>query len=293
MYVNDVFENSARGKSCRWMILACDSCQKSMKKRFCQKVADRKHHYCSRTCVSASPYVRAAKIEGNKKRFSNADERGRASERMIELWKTKGQELKQKLSDKMFERWQNEKYRTSMTAENSSHYGIPLSKEAIAKMKRTCVEKYGVTCTFQRPEIVAKSKIAAGSEVKIQKILATMKRNGTYGKSKSEDRCYDFLTSMFQNVERQKRVKRWAIDFYVQDIDTYIQFDGAYWHGLDRPLSQILEHKNKRDAGIYRTILKDQKQNEYFRDVGMKLVRLSEKDIVDIETLNSKLNSQE
>lgn len=161
------------------------------------------------------------------------------------------------------------------------------------RMQTTCLERYGVKSTLLLPETVRKARIASVTEEASQKRHATMKRNGTYRTSKPEERCFELLTSMFQNVERQKRIKRWAIDFYVRDINTYIQFDGSYWHGLDRSLEEIALHKNVRDVQIHKKVLTDQKQNEYFRDVGMKLVRLSEKDIVDIETLKRKLNSQD
>ena len=108
-----------------------------------------------------------------------------------------------------------------------------------------------------------------------------MKRNGTYGKSKPEDHLYEILCEMFSadDIERQVTVHKWPIDFYVKSIDTYIQFDGAYWHGLDRPIEVIAEHKTPRDVQIHKKWLTDQRQNEWFKEHNMKLIRITDPEL--------------
>lgn len=107
----------------------------------------------------------------------------------------------------------------------------------------------------------------------------TMKRNGTYRKSSVEDQVYDYLCSTFgdDQVERNVMINdKWPIDFYVKSIDTYIQLDGVYWHGLDRPIEEIAKHKTPRDAQIHKKWMTDRAQDAWFKERGMTLKRLTD-----------------
>lgn len=109
-----------------------------------------------------------------------------------------------------------------------------------------------------------------------------MKRNGTYGKSKREDEFYATLVEALgeDDVQRQVTVNGWPIDFYARSLDTYIQFDGTYWHGLDRPLNTIMEFKSPRDRVIYGHWLTDNEQNEWFARNGVRLIRVRDTDFL-------------
>lgn len=104
------------------------------------------------------------------------------------------------------------------------------------------------------------------------------KRNGSYGKSKPENECYEYLCCRFgkENIERQCPIKNWAIDFYIKSIDIYVQLDGVYWHGLNRPIEIIAEHKTKQDVQIHKKYLDDREQNEFFVKNGLKLIRVTD-----------------
>ena len=71
-------------------------------------------------------------------------------------------------------------------------------------------------------------------------------------------------------------MNKWPIDFYVKDNDTYIQFDGEYWHGLDRPLDEIAKFKTPRDRTILRKYQIDREQVEWFRSTGKRLLRITD-----------------
>jgi hypothetical protein len=103
-----------------------------------------------------------------------------------------------------------------------------------------------------------------------------MKKNGTYAKSKIEDDFYVFLCKKFINVERQISIKGWPIDFYIKDINTYVQFDGVYWHGLNRSLDVIAEYKHPRDVQIHKKYLTDREQDKYFNENELKLIRVTD-----------------
>jgi len=148
------------------------------------------------------------------------------------------------------------------------------------KRNRTVKNIYGVDFLFQ-------------SEMFSKRRHETMKRNGTYGKSKPEDRLYEILCEIFKkdNIERQKLVYKWPIDFYVKSIDTYVQYDG-YWHGIGRIIDEVAEYKNKRDVNIHKKMLTDIKQNEFFQKHEMKLIRvknLTQKQIT-VDVINQILN---
>jgi len=109
----------------------------------------------------------------------------------------------------------------------------------------------------------------------------TMKQRGSYVKSLSEDAYHICLCELHgsENILRQVTVPgtRWAIDFYIKSTNTYVQFDGAYWHGLDRSLEEIVQHRTKRDVVIHRKWLTDREQDEWFKTHGLKLVRITDR----------------
>lgn len=169
---------------------------------------------------------------------------------------------------------------------NLERYGVEqvfsssIIKEKIAL---TCLVRYGVKSTAAIPSVVI-SRNTLEARVKAHQ---TMKRMKTYRKSAVEDKCFKLLCEMFgvENVLRQELVNGWSIDFFVKPICTYVQLDGVYWHGLDRPLSKILEYKSPRDIVIYKKHLFDIKQSEWFKDNGLSLVR-----ITDVEFLKQGIN---
>jgi len=148
------------------------------------------------------------------------------------------------------------------------------------KQVATNLSRYGVENVSQ----LAYAKQRANSVNACIKRHETMKRNGTYGKSRSEDRFHEFLCVNFgeDNVVRQVLIEntKWAIDFYVKTIDTYIQFDGAFWHGLDRPIDVIKEFKTSRDRVICHKYDTDREQDKWFKINNKRLVRIIDKEFV-------------
>ena len=145
------------------------------------------------------------------------------------------------------------------------------------KHKKTCLDHYGVSS----PLVMSHVRARLNDQDVIDKKFTSYVRNGSYNKSKPEDLCYELLvqTHGAENVERQIHVNGWSIDFYVIDVDTYVQFDGAYWHGLDRPVEEISQYKTKRDVIIHKKWLRDRAQDVWFAERGMRLIRITDKDI--------------
>ena len=88
--------------------------------------------------------------------------------------------------------------------------------------------------------------------------------------SAGEDDVAHELEHMFGPVQRYPYVNGWSIDMYVCSIDTYVQYDGVYWHGLDRPIEE------NRNAKITKKYYRDIEQVRWFALHGMKLVRIIE-----------------
>lgn len=147
--------------------------------------------------------------------------------------------------------------------------------ETIEKRKQTMVERYGVDCTLKIPEIHA----LANTPEAWAKRHQTLKHNGSYATSKAEKRFYDWLCQIFgmEDVEHPKRVYTWLIDFYVKSINTYVLFDGEYWHGLNRPLEEIAKFKTPRDRHIYGRWHADREQDRWFQEQGLRLVRVTDR----------------
>lgn len=78
------------------------------------------------------------------------------------------------------------------------------------------------------------------------------------------------LSVIFGRVDRFVWVNGWSIDAYVRSIDTYVQYDGIYWHGLDRPIEENTNVK------IVRKYFRDREQVAWFSEHGLKLVRITE-----------------
>lgn len=78
---------------------------------------------------------------------------------------------------------------------------------------------------------------------------------------------------------------RWSVDFYVAPIDVYVEMDGVYWHGLDRPIDAIERCETRTDRKILGTWHKDRLQDSWFGDNSMRLVRFTD---VELRRMSDK-----
>lgn len=213
--------------------------------------------------------------------------------------------------------------REKIMATNIERYGTPhpmQNSKVREKSKETCIRKYGVSCNAMRPEIqkklhssdtVEKMKktlrkkdhskmkekmkstvvkkygvehISQLKQVK-EKRFATLKKNKTIKVSKKELKFGKFLLKNFENVASQVYFEGFSIDFFIKDIETYVQFDGVYWHGLDRALSDIINSEKKIDKIIYSKWKKDRELDELCKERGIILVRITD---IDFDTKSKK-----
>lgn len=129
---------------------------------------------------------------------------------------------------------------------NLEKYGVdnPLkNKEIQEKRKKTCIKKYGTEYYFQS-ERYKKDFY----KIYYPKILKTKKKNHTYTSSKAESIIYNKLIKKFNKVICQYRDEQrypWNCDFYIPEIDCFIEYQGYYSH-LDHPFNE----NNKNDIYI-------------------------------------------
>lgn len=157
---------------------------------------------------------------------------------------------------------------------NEERYGGHFSKTQEIKQKKreTCLKKYGVdsfskTCDF-------KEKIDWQNLTK--KSFETRKKAGKSKISKIEKEFGDFLKKHFDLIENQVEMNNWWMDFYIPSINTYVQFDGDYWHGLNVSLETLLESEKPQYQVIAATKIRDAQREKWFDQQGIRLIRIRE-----------------
>lgn len=88
------------------------------------------------------------------------------------------------------------------------------------KIKKTCLEKYGV-------DSFSKTKLYK------EKCYNTKKKNKTFNTSKQEEECFNIIKERYPNVIRQYRDSRYpyACDFYIPELDLFIELNTHWTHG--------------------------------------------------------------
>lgn len=112
---------------------------------------------------------------------------------------------------------------------------IMTCKEIRDKVKKTNNERYGAD-NWSQSKIGKErlSYILSSDEVQ-QKMINTKKQNGTFNTSKPENECYELLKTKFNNITPQKRDDSkypFHCDFYIGDIDTWVEYQGSWTHGF-------------------------------------------------------------
>ena len=133
-------------------------------------------------------------------------------------------------------------------------YGVEYpsqSNEIKEKTKKTCLERYGVEYATQSNEI--KEKISRTNIIKygsktfcesneyyikkneiVDRIYNTRKKNNSINTSKPEEELYLYIKEKFPTVRRQYKDNvryPWRCDFYIPEIDCFIEYQGFQGHG--------------------------------------------------------------
>lgn len=291
----------AKNRTYRWHAMAaivCDECGAE----FAERIGDANHRmsrcngtFCSRLCAMGNKALRARQADGVRRSYDDADrlERARENLRSIktrpEVLAKKSAALKaawgtpEKRAEKsayFTERWQDEAFRAKVAEAHAVAMATPSHKA-----NKSAAVKAWMADPVTKANWAASQAAAMARPATLAKRWQTMKDRGVFGTSAPEERLYVALAAFDANTERQAKVGRWFMDFYVPRIGAYIQLDGEYWHGIDRPIIEIAEAAatSPQALGIWKAFCKDIRQNEWCAANGLRLIRITDKEFIALE----------
>lgn len=165
------------------------------------------------------------------------------------------------------------KFRKTML-ENHGAEHPSRAEDVKEKKKQTYLERYGIPNTF-----VGDSPFRSSNEdysifgAKGYRSLEQISQGNSL--SKPEKLLLGFLEENYGQVKKQIEIfhdnskKPWLIDAYVTSIDTYVELDGVFWHGLNKTYDEL--HPNKRLQYD-----RDRKKDEWFKNAGLRLIRFTD-----------------
>lgn len=279
-YVGEVqiLNPNGSGRLVKRYVYLCDQCGD-------QKIADRlltsTLQFCSRVCRTTS--LRSGRLKENNE---NA---------FILKYGVKNPYASRECIEK-----KKETYIRNYGVDNPSK-----NAEIKEKKKRSFLKNFGVLNNFAR-ESVRKSAVASLTErfggpspacdrsfvenvMKSpeynRKKFESWKRNGSIISSKPERLLLAQLSQVYENVEQHVTINGWSIDIFVHDVDVYVQVDGVYWHGLKKPIDEIriMAETDRSSRVILRKWENDRKQDIWFPENGLLLLRFTDVEINDAE----------
>lgn len=195
----------------------------------------------------------------------------------------KTHEGRSKVAETLLERYgvkhnsQTDSYRSSVQRTNIERYGVPWAIQAPSiqeKAQDTSRERYGVSHYVKTG---VPSRVSRNPDARVKR-WESLKANGTIRASRVENAFIEELQSIWgAGVKRHQYINGWCIDAYVEQLDCWVQFDGVFWHGLDRPMEQILQYKNEVDRIIRKKWETDRNQEMWFSASGRRLVRVTDR----------------
>ena len=108
------------------------------------------------------------------------------------------------------------------------------SEEIKNKAKETMLRRYGVEYSMQIPKNREYMSYLMSSYEMQERRYNTMKRNHTFNSSSTEEELFLYIKSRFPTVVRQYKDKNrypYFCDFYIPELDYFIEFQGYYTHG--------------------------------------------------------------
>lgn len=202
--------------------------------------------------------------------------REKAKQTMIERYSVdnpqKSPEIKERTKITCLERygaenpWLSTAVRETTVRRHLQKYGVPNPSqrdEVKQKKIQTSLRNWGTEFPLQAPEVQ-------------QRFVKSFLMKGKGFVSKVELRCLASLRDLYEEVVHQVPINGWLIDFYVPKINTYVQFDGVYWHGVHMTEEQVDAAITKRERDVARKWHRDREQVVWFRSSGLRLVRITD-----------------
>ena len=108
------------------------------------------------------------------------------------------------------------------------------SEEIKNKAKKTMLRRYGVEYSMQIPKNKEYMSYLMSSYEMQERRYDAMKRNHTFNSSSTEEELFLYIKSKFPTVVRQYKDKNrypYFCDFYIPELDYFIELQGYYTHG--------------------------------------------------------------
>ena len=108
------------------------------------------------------------------------------------------------------------------------------SEEIKNKAKETMLKRYGVEYSMQIPKNKEYMSYLMSSYEMQERRYDAMKRNHTFNSSSTEEELFLYIKSRFPKVIRQYKDKNrypYFCDFYIPELDYFIELQGYYTHG--------------------------------------------------------------
>jgi hypothetical protein len=144
----------------------------------------------------------------------------------------------------------------------------PRSEAAKAHMRQTW---HRIGTEAAQTGQLAKARELAHTPEAQTKSWQTRKQRGTLKTSAPERAFVEQLRVWFGAVESHRYVDGFWTDAYIPCINTYVQFDGEYYHGLDRPFDQLNESQRAKFD-------RDRRADAHFLERGLKLIRVTDRE---------------
>jgi hypothetical protein len=251
----------------------CDYCGNQFVGGTKQKLISQELHFCSRYCSNLSA-KKGGKIFEKKKHSSiikygcehhsaNTEVQNKRIDTCISKFGGRSPQSNPDIKSKIH---------NSILSKFGDHFSRSLDVKN--KKKKTCIEKYGVD-SYSKTQ---KFKDSINWQDVNRKGFNTRKLNGLSPVSKIEVKFLEFLKIYFTEIQTQVSVDKWFIDFYIPSVDCYVQFNGNYWHGLDKSYEELIGSSKPRDKIIAATKLRDVEKQKYFKDNNLILINIPELD---------------
>lgn len=298
-HIGKVHKISRKDYAFKWKtddIVKCTNCNKEF---FCEKVLQTQNKCCSKSC--SSKFYHKIKENAYREEIASCiicgaqfikDNRNRKNKKCCSKSCAAIYSGRKRTPEQKKLKWKKRK----QTMLNNGTYKNAYDKTA------TKVKKYYNKYRDKAKERAQKTAITktindthknSGTIESIRKCHETKKKNGTYGKSKAEDLFYEKLKQKFQKVYRQIKVnsnefvmllgskledykKSFTFDFAIVEDDSivFVCFDGTYYHGLDRPITEIANLRTKTDKTIFETYYRDRYLEDYVSSNGDKSINI-------------------
>lgn len=133
-------------------------------------------------------------------------------------------------------------------------------KEVCDKRDRTLMDRYGVDNAMKIPEVVARMDFVEAN----RKRRETLMKEDRLWTSIPETELGEWLVATFgeNDVKRQSWIARHSVDFYVVSLDTFIELDGVYYHGLmgEEHLNEKIRRRRDNDRHLDEWISRNEKK---------------------------------